>query len=118
MRPQLPFTCKAAADHLAKVAAPETGLEFQIFGRLAVQDLLQHVDRGLTQVEAATVVIPGNTNGFLRVRAHHVSKGCAGAFGELRFSSHTLSLTVPPSDRKRCAMYLKDYWAYGLRGVG
>ena len=45
---ELPLAVKAPAHHFPEVAAPETRLELQVFGRLAVEDFLQQIDRGLT----------------------------------------------------------------------
>jgi hypothetical protein len=82
---KLPFPGKASADHLTEIAAPQTRLEIQIFGRLAVENLLQQIDRGFTEVEAPAMVIPSDANGLLGVSAHHGSEGGEVAFCQLRF---------------------------------
>src|SRR5277367_1014792 len=56
---QFPFTAEAPADDLAEVAAPQACLELQIFGRLAVEYLFQHIDRRFTAVQALAMFVPG-----------------------------------------------------------
>src|ERR1700733_2141359 len=54
------------------------------------------------------MVIPGDVHGLFRVGVHHPAERGEVAFGQFRFR-HRVSLTRRPSDRKRSAMYLKDY---------